>query len=325
MLKIDRGNGDVPGSHVAELVGTIAILGGMADPMLDTASQRPATGLDSGARRLIMQVVDQPPRLILSILFVDRYAGVDDYLNAVERVWGPEFAAACRRAVEQAQPNPFLNPAVLGRALSTGDQDRMAESLLRVMPEPDFRKAIDLVDSCQANPATPGRITEICRSRVAPWEFHRAKGFQWIGDHEIETNAVRPALSAIEHPAFAGGVKDEFDSARAELALGTPKALSQSIHQSGNTVESAMKVVLDKHKVSRSATATAKPLFDALEQAGVVPKAMEKVILAPSGPRNQMGAHGAGAQPHAVTIEEAETVFASAAVAIAYLSKLLPS
>jgi hypothetical protein len=88
------------------------------------------------------------------------------------------------------------------------------------------------------------RLTEICRSRGISWEVDVPAGFQWIGDEEVETHAIRPALSAIEDPRFAGGVKSEFNSARNELSLGTPTALKQALFESGSAVESAMKVLL---------------------------------------------------------------------------------
>jgi hypothetical protein len=51
---------------------------------------------------------------------------------------------------------------------------------------------------------------------------------------------------------------------------------------------------------------------------------MESIVLGANGPRNKKGGHGAGATPHGVPVEEAEATLASAAVAIAYLHKLLP-
>jgi hypothetical protein len=85
-----------------------------------------------------------------------------------------------------------------------------------------------------------------------------------------------------------------------------------------------MKITLDEHGITYPATATAQPLFDHLENAGIVPRSMEKLVLAASTPRNKKGGHGAGAVAHVVAIEEAEAVFANSAVAIAYLHERLP-
>ena len=64
------------------------------------------------------------------------------------------------------------------------------------------------------------RITQICRSRRAPWSFTIEDGFVWTGDEEIEALAIIPALTALADARFAGGVKAEFESARQELSVG---------------------------------------------------------------------------------------------------------
>jgi hypothetical protein len=297
----------------------------MPDPMLDTASQRPPTGLNAAARRLIMQVVDWPAADMLSWLFMDRHAGIADYVETVGEVWGSGAATNCKRVVDDAMADPVLAITAAGH-----QREGAAEALLLAMPEPDFRLAIHesltraAFNDPGAHGASEARITRICKSRGAPWAYTLRGGFEYVGDEEIERTAVRPALSAVGDPRFSGGVKDEFDSARAELSVGTPKALSQSVHQSGCSVESAMKVVLDERGVGYAASDAAYALFEALVDATILPRSMEKIILGAATPRNKKGGHGAGAQPHAVASAEAETVFANAAVAITYLHSLLP-
>jgi hypothetical protein len=124
----------------------------------------------------------------------------------------------------------------------------MAAKLLPLVPEPDFRLAVWNTAhlSRQADALAPA-LNEVLRNRGVPWEFDSNDGFRWIGDHEVETLAVRPALSALEDARFAGGVKSEFDNARAELGLGTPTAPKQAVFEAGSAVESAMKVLLDDH------------------------------------------------------------------------------
>jgi hypothetical protein len=290
----------------------------MANPMLDTASQRPPTGLDAGARKLILQVLDRPPAEVLALFFLDRFANIEDYFVAVERVWGVQAARSCRHAVADTQ-----SPVTIGR-LAANAQNAAALALLLAMPEPDFRLAISMIFDRVRGANVAGRITDICKARGAPWKFDLVDGFVWIGDEEIESKAIVPALSAIADRRFAGGVRQEFESARGELALGTPAALSKCLQQSGCAVESAMKITLDEHGITYPATATAQPLFDHLETAGIVPRSMEKLVLAASTPRNKKGGHGAGAVAHVVAIEEAEAVFANSAVAIAYLHERLP-
>ena len=192
------------------------------------------------------------------------------------------------------------------------------------MPEPDFRRAIH--ESLRAAPPDfcEQRVTGICQSRGATWRYSLGAGFEWTGDSLVEGTVVAPALSAVEDPRFAGGVKSEFDSARAELALGTPTALRQSVHQSACAVESAIKVVLGERGVSFDATANANPLFDLLVDEGILERHMHWTVLAAVAIRNRRGGHGAGVNPHDVTQAEAEAAFASACVAIAYLRTLLP-
>jgi hypothetical protein len=89
-------------------------------------------------------------------------------------------------------------------------------------------------------------------------------------------------------------------------------------------VESALKVLLTERGVSYDARDTAQTLYNKLRDAGLVESYMERLILAPATPRNRLGGHGSGADPHVVPVEVAEAVLASAAVSIAFLHKLLP-
>ena len=60
----------------------------MANPHLDTASQRPPTGLNPEARELIVRIPIHSPGAIIRVLFLDLYASFDDYYAAVDAVWG---------------------------------------------------------------------------------------------------------------------------------------------------------------------------------------------------------------------------------------------
>lgn len=292
----------------------------MPDLFLDTASQRPGPGLDAGARRLILGVLGVPLEDVVNLFFQDRYAGFDDYCRAVAEVWGPEDGARLVSALHNARDRDAMRISMAQRGT-----EAMAEAMFQLMPEPDFRLAVDLAyqDSGRSNRKAQ-RITQICRARGAPWQFDDQEGFVWVGDQEVQVTAMAPAVSAIADPRFAGGVKAEFESARQELALGTPAALSQCVHQAASAVESALKVVLDERGVTYDPRDAAQKLFEALRDAGLTEGYMERLILAPATPRNRLGGHGAGAEPHAVPVEVAEAVLASAAVVIAFLRTLLP-
>jgi hypothetical protein len=291
----------------------------VADPNLDTASQRSPTGMDRNARGLIMGALGIASRTIVDLFLRDRYLDLWDYRNAVEEVWGEEIASVL--GVEMASTTNMQSTMSSQQEI----KEAVGEVALRFMPEPDFRLAI--VEAARSQlPRLTGaesRIKRICKNRGVLWDFTLADGFTWIGDSEVERQAIRPALSAIADPRFAGATKSEFDQARAELALGTPIALKQSVHESGCAVESAMKVVLTECGYSHKETDTARPLFEGLVEAGIVPGFMERIILGASSPRNKRGGHGAGDLPHDVPQAMAEAALASAAVAIAYLHSRL--
>lgn len=299
---------------------------GMADPYLDTAAQRAATGLDQGARNLIVRVVTDVAALgpdeIVGLFFRDRFGGLEDYFAAVRQVWSDGTAFQLGRVVQDAGINAEF-PTSLGPG--PDPHTVRAFTLLLHAPEPDFRLAID--DALKAAGkvgAAAERITAICRNRGTPWAFSHLHGFEYVGDEEVERQLIRPALAAINRPEFVGGVRQEFNSARAELTRGSPEALKQAIHEAGCCLESAMKVVLDVHGVTYQLGDTAQPLFNHLERAGIVPRHMEKLVLVAMTPRNRKGGHGAGAEAHVVNPDEAGAIVAGAAGAIAYLATRLP-
>ena len=217
----------------------------MADHGVDTGTQRPATGLDAGARQLLVQVVGQvtgcSPPDIVGALFHDRFGGYRDYLDAVETVWDAEIRDAVEGPVEAAHHN----------ADTFGGQDAdqaAAWAFLLHCPEPDFRLAIAvMLRRANRMEVAAERITTICRARGIPWAFSYPEGFEFVGDENVERDLTRPARTAVDRPEFSGGVKTHFESARRELAVGTPSALSQALVEAGSAVESAMMVVLDAH------------------------------------------------------------------------------
>ncbi len=295
----------------------------MANPMLETAAQRPATGMDKAARKLILRALKGSSRLtVLNGFMRDRYPDFEDYIAAVRTVWGDSPAdkiAAALTKVASEQPEVIFTPAERRQM-----EELAANAVLLQMPEPDFRVAV--FDGFSQNPRAIGpveRINKICKQRGIPWEFNGSDGFRWVGDAEVEMLALRPALSSIEDPRFASA-KSHFDSARSELALGTQQALPQSVHESACSVESAMKVLLTQRGVQHDEKDTAFKLFDNLVNAEVVPQFMQFSVLAAASPRNKRGGHGAGEVPHDVPLAMAEAVLASAAVSIAYLHRLLP-
>ncbi len=290
--------------------------------MLDTASQRPATGMDKAARQLILNTLEGcSERAVMYGFLQDSYANFEDYTVAVREVWGDAPADRMTNAVARAANE---QPTVVAFGDTQRAEERVANALLLHMPEPDYRLAVFQAVSQQSLAASPvERITSICRKRGIPWEFTASEGFRWIGDAEVEASAMRPALSAIGDPRLLGA-KSHFDSARSELALGTATALRQSVHESACAVEGTMKVLLTQRGVPYDEKDAAFKLFEHLVAAGIVPQFMQYCVLGAASPRNKRGGHGAGEVPHEVPQEMAEAVIASAATSISYLHNLLP-
>jgi hypothetical protein len=135
---------------------------------------------------------------------------------------------------------------------------------------------------------------------------------------------MAPALSALDDPRFANGPGVEFASARDELRAATPQARKQAVAEACNSVESAMKVLLDERQIGTPTPQNAQNLFNALSAAGAVPKESEEMVLGASRFGNRKGRHGAGPVAHDVAPSEAEAVVGSAATALTFLASRLP-
>jgi hypothetical protein len=278
--------------------------------------------MDKAARQLILNTLEGcSNRAVMYEFLRDDYPTFEDYAAAVREVWGDAPTDRMSNAVARVASEVSM---VVSAASINRREENVAEAMLVYMPEPDFRLAVFEATRQHRLASNPvARITSICKKRGIPWEFTAREGFRWIGDAEVETSAMRPALSAVEDPRLLG-VKSHFDSARSELALGTPTALRQAIHESACAVEGATKVLLAQRNVQYDEKDAAFKLFDNLVNAEIVPQFMQFCVLTAAPPRNKRGGHGAGEVPHDVPQEMAEAVIASAAVSIAYLHKLLP-
>jgi hypothetical protein len=171
------------------------------DPFLDTASQRQATGMDTGARKLMLNVianVADPSLTVVHYPFDGRFADVGDYLDAVEEVWGHEVAQHLREVVADATSAAISKFLTLTPSADRRVENEVTRELLH-MPEPDFRQALWKTGqgTLKAGALAP-RLNEVCRNRGIQWEFDSDEGFRWIGDNEVEIHAVRPVLSAID-------------------------------------------------------------------------------------------------------------------------------
>lgn len=259
-------------------------------------------------------------KFLVVALFRDRFGSYEDYYSALEETHGWPARRRCEEATQAAVEEARF------ASLVTPDLDEVAaRALLVTMPEDDFMLAIeDTLSALNAAEAAAPRITKVCETRGIPYRFVASKGFEWIGDTIIESELIAPAQAAINDSRFAGGVRDEFEHARAELRHGTANGRKQAVHEAGCAVESAMKVVLDHQKLSYAKQDAGQALFNHLESARLVERFMEPLVFAVLTPRNKTAGHGGGAEALDPGEAEAASVVAAAAGVIAYLHSKLP-
>ncbi len=323
-----------PSSRLDPVVGAqLADCRQIMDEKLDTSAQRPPTGLNRGAREMILEIIQEVHAVgvqgIVEALFTKRYSSRQDYYEALEQVWGEDIRAACTREVNEAESRAGVeanSTGLLRRVFGSRPHRAGAWALLISMPESDFRLAVESVVIAQKfkRGRAARRITEVCERRGSPWVFRKKEGFVWVGERLVEEQLLRPAATILADPRFAGGVKMEFEAARNELGVGTPTARKQAVHEAANSVESALKVLLTLHGIQYEDRDGAQRLFERLVAAAVVPQHMERLVLAAAQSRNKTGGHGAGAVAHDVSVEQAEAVVAAAAGAITFLGRLFP-
>ena len=171
--------------------------------MLDTASQRPTTGMDASARELILGTLEGcSEHAIVAGLFRDNYPDYADYVDTIREVWGDDVGDDVGYALTVTVNEQSTIP-------SYGEVHRreevIANALLLHMPEPYFRLAVKIAVQERKIATNPvDRINTICKRRSIPWEFTAADGFAWVGDAEVEELTLRPALSAIQDPRLSG-------------------------------------------------------------------------------------------------------------------------
>jgi hypothetical protein len=148
-------------------------------------------------------------------------------------------------------------------------------------------------------------------------------GIAWSGDQVTREEVVEPALVVLEDPRVSGA-RSEFLLARAALRGGTPDKLRDATHEAGNSVEAVLHALITAHGVPTPKSKTAAPLFNMLRDAGVLPAALESIVMAAPQLRNAQGGHTQGATATEADQRLAEGAVSSAAVAITALAAYLP-
>jgi hypothetical protein len=143
----------------------------MADSMLDTASQRPPTGMEVAARQLIFNALEGcSNQFVLHGFLEDNYPSFEDYIRAVREVWGDAPADRMHNSAAQAASEPSM---VVSAASINRRQENVAEAFLVHMPEPDFRLVVfDAFSNSQFDFNPVARITTNCKKTWYPVGVH---------------------------------------------------------------------------------------------------------------------------------------------------------
>ncbi len=180
---------------------------------------------------------------------------------------------------------------------------------------------IDIIEDPRIAPI--GYLNELFAARRIDYRFDENGRARWHGDAGAYCEIIRPALDALDDDRLAGA-RQEFESALGHLRSGTPKDQEDAIEEAGKAVESAMTVLLDSHRVTRSGNETAEPLWNLLRENEIIPPKTNDAVLSTSRLRNEYGGHGQGAEIREIPVGIPALAVRSAAATIAYLAELLP-
>ena len=289
---------------------------------LPTIALRPPTGLDRGARRLLVATLGKlGHRAVVTGFFRGTWADLPDYLDGLEAAGRSAEAEAIRH-----EANLY--------ALSTQE---WAAAVLTFMPDGDFLTALEgalgyALQYGYAKEHTSEEMNAVCERRGVPYRLTERRTFEWVGDPIVETEVLAPALSALDDPRLAGGPHDEFMAARAAMREGTAQAHRHAVAEACNAVESSLTVLLVQHGQQVPSKPVLGTLLKACRDAGLLPRGadgksapIEHVLASAGRFGNERGRHGAGQEPHDVEPDEAEAVVASAAVALTLIARRLPT
>jgi len=253
----------------------------------------------------------------------------EDARDSIESRFGRDAADAFETEIRNATDLPrgtVLNPAYAER--------RVAKAALVGLPAPLFLTAIELAlprlshrgevgDLIEGGPQEGiAHINELFRRRGINFVFTDAGVAEWHGDPQTYERTIVPARSALDDSRLSAS-KREFEDALHHLRLGTPRSLENAVSSAAQSVESAMKVLLDAREIPRPERETADPLWNALRRADAVPGQTKNALLAAAQLRNEFGGHGAG-QTREMPPGIPDLCVSSAASALAYLAGLLP-
>ena len=142
------------------------------DPLLDTASQRLPTGMDYGARALILGALQMAHSVIFQAFLAERFLSVDDYLLAVEPVWGQEQAETIRTEIQRAANSV---PSVTSFGEQAQAENLFALTILAHIPESDFDQQCSWLASGRPS-LRPMPSTGFARTGASSGSSRQARG-----------------------------------------------------------------------------------------------------------------------------------------------------
>jgi hypothetical protein len=283
-----------------------------------------------------------PVRLAEELLMREGWTTFEDFVADIERRYGPNEAQRVRDTMSGLMKRDIKTQGLAGKtgfeeyARANWLTQNMGRYALIAAPDAGFLNGVeigmDLVAEIYAEPGTArgsevqselgSRIDAVFAKRGVPYRFEADK-FVWNGDAGAHALVVQPALHAMADARLAGA-RGEFDAALSHLRVGTLKDREDAIEEAAKAVESAMTVLITETNTPLTATATANNMLKALKDANVVPAYTEAALLGAARIRNKLGAHGAGAAPRQINLDEATIAVSSAAAALVFLASRLP-
>jgi hypothetical protein len=256
------------------------------------------------------------------------YGDANDVIGDVKHRWGDDAATELRRALEADQGVQDMNygPNRLAQATKIAARHVPAALFLDYLEHAVDQYATDRATTLPGAPYIEGPydapvryINDLFAARGIVYRLDEQGRAEWHGDEGAYDEIVRPALDALSDSRFAG-CRQEFEAALRHLRAGTPKDLEDAIEEAAKAVESGMKAVLDDRQVTRTGGETAEPLWNLLNQNGVVPSQTKDSILGTSRIRNAFGGHGQGSSVRQIPDDVPELAVRTAASALAYLA-----
>ena len=162
------------------------------------------------------------------------------------------------------------------------------------------------------------RVSELFLANGVPYEFNDEGQLVPSGSATAYIASVEPAIDVLNNPRLATAREHLIEAERRLRELDPEEAVDEG----RQAVEAAMLALLAAHNVTIPSVRQAQQLFDALVNAGTLPRDGENIVHATPRFRNRTRAgHAVGAP---VTVGEVEAAVAATAASVLFLADKLP-